>query len=310
MCRIINAGLMMPKGKHSGFRDAMKYVFPDYYEYQTSTGCSNSLFEYFKEIKPSVIFIQLQQEGVLTRETAEEISKTAKIVIWNGDKREQYPHFMEIVSDFCHCVTHSNQEDVKYIQAKGVNASFLQIGFDNSIFKNLGLKSKNNSIVFMGNHYDKKFPLSDYRNEILIELSSLFTLFVHGSRYKMSNGIITDQKIENLTYNLNKIGLNINHFLSERFTSDRLLRIMGSGTFAISQHYEGIEKDFIIDKHLVTYHNDSELKDKIKYYLEHDLEREKIAIEGYAHVHRNFTFLNMAKNIKKIFESENTNDLF
>lgn len=85
---------------------------------------------------------------------------------------------------------------------------------------------------------------------------------------------------------------------------------MGSGIFVISHHYKDIEKDFNIGEHLVTYNDHNDLKDKISYYLNNTEERNQIALNGMNYVHSKFTFNDMAKNIKTIFEHENPNDLF
>jgi len=308
--KILNAGLMMPNNYHSGFRNAMKLVFDDYYEYETKSGCAKNLYDYYKRISPDFVFIQLQQTGVLTKEIAKDIQQNSKLIIWNGDKRSIYPPFMEDVAEYCHCVTHSNEDDVNYIQSKGACSSFLQIGFDDAIFKQKNLP-KTNDIVFMGNHYENTFPLSEYRYNILLKLYRTFNrgISIYGARYKHSLGIISNQLHETNIYNSHKIGLNINHFDTGRFTSDRILRIMGSGLFCISQYYENIEKDFDTTKHLVVYRTDDELIDKICYYLKNDTEREEIAKNGQEYVQQNFSFLSMAKNIKKLFQHESPNNL-
>ena len=83
---------------------------------------------------------------------------------------------------------------------------------------------------------------------------------------------------------------------------------MGSGCFALSHHYDGIEKDFEVEKHLVTFHDFDGLRNKIDYYLQNEDERNKIAMAGCKHVHQKFTTKNMVNDILRIFTKYKKNE--
>ena len=287
----------------------MKKTFPEYCEYKSNFNCSNELKNYYDKTRPDYVFIQLQQTGVLTKELAEYITNKSKIIIWNGDKRILYPEYMHDIGKYCHCVAHSNFEDVEYAKFNGFNSSFLQIGFNPLYFKKHNTNPVND-LIFIGNYNNGLFPLSDYRKEVIEEVQRSFNLSIYGCGFKNSKGSINNHTTECALYNRHKIGINISQFNSSRYTSDRLLRMMGSGIFVISHHYKDIEKDFNIGEHLVTYNDHNDLKDKISYYLNNTEERNQIALNGMNYVHSKFTFNDMAKNIKTIFEHENPNDLF
>ena len=55
-----------------------------------------------------------------------------------------------------------------------------------------------------------------------------------------------------------------------RFFSDRRLRIMASGAFCIANHNPGIEEDFEIGKHLVTFRQIREIPQLVNKYLRDD----------------------------------------
>jgi spore maturation protein CgeB len=105
------------------------------------------------------------------------------------------------------------------------------------------------------------------------------------------------QSKESQIYQNSKIGLSISHYCSDRYTSDRLLRIMASGCFALVHHYPNIEKDFTPGEHIDTFKNDSELIEKIDYYLGNEEERNRIAKQGYELVHSKHTYKNMVEDI-------------
>jgi len=65
------------------------------------------------------------------------------------------------------------------------------------------------------------------------------------------------------------------------YWSSRNYIIPGSGGFLLTAHVPGIENEFVVGRHLVTWKNLGDLKDKIRYYLRHDDERERIRREGY-----------------------------
>ena len=53
-------------------------------------------------------------------------------------------------------------------------------------------------------------------------------------------------------------------------------------TFVLSEHVENSQRFFIEGKEIVSFEGESDLLDKILYYLDHDAEREEIAEAGYA----------------------------
>jgi spore maturation protein CgeB len=72
--------------------------------------------------------------------------------------------------------------------------------------------------------------------------------------------------------------------------SDRIFKAMGCGCLFICPPMSGLYRFFIPGKHLVTYDGSvDDLKTKVKYYLEHDAEREEIAKNGQIEILRNHT---------------------
>jgi len=67
-------------------------------------------------------------------------------------------------------------------------------------------------------------------------------------------------------------------------------------------HYNGIEEDFEVGKHLDTFKTLSELEHKINHYLGNDKARETIRQNGYDYCHNTFTYDNMVGNILELYK--------
>lgn len=267
---------------------------------------------------PDLVFIQIQDDKIRNgRETYDTCSLLgpsldrlkaagAYIINWTGDKRDTTPAWMIRFAKHCDITCFSNQEDVTIMQSSGHKSEFLQIGIDPEVFKKWP-KQESKDIVFMGNNHGQ-YPLSQVRlNYIQFLRSYDFALYGNypnnsGNLNANGNDPFPMQSQESKIYSSCKIGISISHYDSDRYTSDRLLRIMGSGCFALSHHYKGIEKDFTVGKHLETFKNQNDLREKIDYYLSHEDERQAIADAGYNLIHSRHTYDHMVEDIKKLIK--------
>jgi len=141
-------------------------------------------------------------------------------------------------------------------------------------------------IVFMGNDYKGTFPCSAERTQMVRMLQQRYgsRFAVHGSGWDAPNFL--QEPDEAAAYRACKIAINQNHYDAvPKFTSDRIFRLMGSGAFCLSNYWPGMEEDFEIGTHLVTYPTIEHLPALIDYYLDHVDERQQIAKRGCQHVH-------------------------
>ena len=251
--------------------------------------------ELFNYHKPELVFMQIQQEKVIGLDLIRYMASKAVLINWSGDVRDPLPSWFYDFDPYC-VTCFSNMRDVKQI-----GGEFLQIGIDSEIFKNRNQSIYTNDLVFMGNR-SMCFPLSSYRDQAIEYLRKHFNISVYGGWPGAKDNLMNDQYEESNVYSRSKIAISISHFNIERYFSDRLLRAMGSGCFTISHYYEGIEIDFEVGKHLETFKDFGELKEKCNYYLAHEDERNKIAMAGCKHIHDKFAIENMVDDILKIYE--------
>jgi len=160
--------------------------------------------------------------------------------------------------------------------------------------------TKDVDIVFCGNTFGH-FPLSRMRVDMVRELKR-----VYGDRFKafgsgQPDGSLNNQKDEADMYRRAKIGINLSHFDYERYTSDRMFRMLLSGTCVLTHGYKGVTEDF--DPSTVIYWTDI---DNLKYWIDKILDaeraREDIAKCGHELALNNHTFKHMALAIKELYE--------
>jgi hypothetical protein len=111
-------------------------------------------------------------------------------------------------------------------------------------------------------------------------------------------------------------GMNLNNVLastkivvgdsvpSKNYWSNRIYEILGRGGFLIHPYVEGLDSEFTRYKHYIPYEygNINQLYEIIDFYLTHDKEREKIRMEGFNHVKKNYTYTKRCKNLINLIQ--------
>ena len=94
-----------------------------------------------------------------------------------------------------------------------------------------------------------------------------------------------------------KINLNISLKIIQSGIPLRVFDILGTGGFLISNYQMEMPEMFELDKDFVVYESMEDLYMKVKYYLAHDTERERIARHGYETVEKFHTFTQRIQSI-------------
>lgn len=305
--KLIHIGLCVEPPPYNGFQQAFIDVLGQENYSEISTGNPNvnsEAIKLFNEFNPDIVFMQVQAPNIIKIETVKHFyNHGCKVVNWTGDVRHVTPHWMVEMAPYV-ISSFSNMFDVMYINNKGFNSEYLEIGYNPLIYKPEGDKIDCPEIVFMANNYGKDyFPLSNFRQDIVTKLNKHYgaRFGVFGNGWQMAKGNANHSQAEEAKhYRGAKIAINCSHFNYERYSSDRILRILGTGTFCLSHHYINIEQDYIPTKHLDTFNTIEGLINKINYYLEHEDERNKIAKAGNELVLNRNTFKHQVENIIKI----------
>jgi hypothetical protein len=306
--KILHVGLTV-NGRGEGLSKAFKKASSEYFELPVSPNLKGALASV--PFQPDIIFLQIQSGEIGGAPTVEILreylaSKDCYKLNWTGDMRSTTPVWMRQLSPFVSETGFTNYRDVESLGSSGI---FLQIGIDPEVFKIHDEKEAGEDVVFMGNNYGNQFPNGQFRRDLARWLIAR-GYGVYGS-YQGSKGALNPdprnpfpvQSRESKIYNNSKIAISVSHYKEKGYTSDRLLRAMGSGCFTLAQYYPGIEDDFKIGEHLDTFSTIYDLEEKINTYLSANDLRNKIAKAGYEYVHSNFTYDNMVERIIKQYES-------
>jgi spore maturation protein CgeB len=303
--KILHIGLSATGTPINGLQKALMKL-GDYEEINTVTPNINQvIIQKSNYFKPDLVWIQIQTAGFIHNETADYLRKNGAFVInWSGDCRSPIPSWYLDFGRHINLTTFSNINDVETLNNENINADFLQIGYDPEIYTPIGSKIPMQEIVFLGNNLVNEFPLSQFRAEMVLFLQNKYgnNFGVYGNGWRIGNGSYMNSQLgEASLYRSTKIAINCSHFDYKRYTSDRLFRILGSGTFCLSKWYPEIEKDFIDGENLVIWKDLNDLEEKIDFYLKNDIERNKIANNGHKLAINNYTFDHMGQNIKKLY---------
>lgn len=303
--KLLHIGMCATGTPHNGLQKAMIELC-DYREIHSGENIHEKVIEITREFIPDITFMQIQTANIVRPNTIEYLKSIGSYVMnFTGDARVPLPDWYIHAGKHFNITLFSNESDVQLMRSLGLKADFLQLGFDPEIYTPIGEAAAGHDVVFMANNYPGHFELSSFRQRLTTMLRANFreNFGLYGSGWTVCNGSLMGNQLgEAACYRGSKIAINCSHFDLERYTSDRLLRILGSGVMCLTKWYPGIEKDFQDLKHLVVWYTIPELIAKCEFYLANDEERLAIAKAGCDLAHQKETFLCMVKNIIKIYE--------
>lgn len=269
-------------------------------DWRKSKDLENDLIQACQRFDPSLVFMQIQTPGIVDPGLIRKLSAPNRVwVNWSGDVRSTIGDwYFEIgkVDGVLTCVT--NVDWVDEMRRNGLDAHYLQIGFNQEIYHPWGEAEETGDIVFLGNYYGKSaFPLSKLRLEMVKGLKERYgdRFRCYGAGWPFSTKRTNHQQ-EAAIYRGCKIAVGISEFDLNRYTSDRLFRAMGSGAFYLTKRYPGISHEFL-PIHLDCWDTLDELYAKIDFWLENDERREAVARAGCEHVHHDHTWLDRARRL-------------
>lgn len=254
--------------------------------------------------RPELIFLHVQASDILTEETIKKLSSIGFTCLFTYDVRsKEKTEWLYNLAPYLGLVCFACYEDVLECKNRGINNTMVvQSSCDMDVYKYYFFVAKPNFISFVGTNYvntNLDFDLSDERAEMVQYLEKEYKHFIpYGIGWK--NGTLTNPQQEVNIYNTSSIAINHNNFDRELYTSDRLWRIMASGTFCLTKYFKGIETMFENGVHLVWWKNFSELKSYIDYYIENLEERERIATFGSKVVRSKHTWTDRVKEIMTV----------
>lgn len=287
---------------NNGLTKAFRQYSSDYIELNCGDKDLNTkAIEMAKEFKPDIVFIQIQTDGVISEDCVKGIKEHSKYVVnFTGDVRDDVPDWYYRIGQHIDSTMFADMTDVRRMREKGYRSDYLNLGYDHTIYTPFPENEKIYDIVFMANNYENMFTLSQYRIEVVEalkrEFGDRFKLF--GNGWKQSDGSFNhSQPLEAGIYRQSKIAINLSHYCYERYSSDRMLRILGTGTLCMTHWFPDITADYQHKKDVVVWETLDELIEYCHYYLAHEKERRTIAHNGYKNALHSNTFHHMVHNL-------------
>jgi hypothetical protein len=166
---------------------------------------------------------------------------------------------------------------------------FLPIyGMDFSIFRNLypeGPRAFEHEMVLVGGPSARRVELVRALDDLPLEIYGHWekrTRFTPALRRRVkAKGAWGTQLLE--LYNRSKIALNITNWDPARYVAlnQRVFDVPATGAFLLTDYSPELEEHYRIGEEIACYRSAEELRDKARYYLAHDAERDAIARRGY-----------------------------
>ncbi len=279
----------------------------------------NRVFEIVKENTPDFI---IHTKDELPAEIFQELRKYAKVVQWYPDPviPEWLPQYVEACDIFFTMSEGLIQEFKKY----NPNVFWLSQAFEPSFFKikeitSSDIKVFSSDVTFVGNlgskaQYlarrgalkkviDAGFNLKWWGPKIPVKISTVPLLISKLGRAYGGKFIWGEEYAK--VARLSKIFLAFDSMPHIRKSmSARMYTAVGCGAFYMCQHVEGIEEVLVPDKEIVTFHDEEEMIDKIKFYLPKEDLRKKIAEAGQKRVLKEHTYEIRIKEMIAIIKGE------
>lgn len=175
-----------------------------------------------------------------------------------------------------------------YFKKYNENSYFITEGIETSLCNGSNDTEKEIPVIFIGSKDPKREKYINYLKKNGIKI----VWYGPGGD---NESIYLDKAI--LQYKKSKLILNFSR--DKHGFSDRVFQGMGSGSMVLSENCSDIEKIFKKGKHLDWFTTADDCLNKIKYYLESNELREKIASTGAKYVRSNFTWSKTVDNILK-----------
>lgn len=291
-------------------------TYDGYADVVTEEGLAD-LYAKVEEHKPEVFLFWMHvgmNPAVIKK--VKEISPRTKVMTWYGNHRYEFPHGVRIYLPYLNTVLINSKEISQYklFMDNGVpHVATLYDGFNPDDVE-LEEKEPEFDCIFGGNSYlgrtnnlpGQDFPGGLLRYNLIVEARKRFNVAVlsnipEGWPFEVLPPAFHPKYTNELRRA--KITLNVNHFPSffKAYTR-RTIRSIFAKRLHLTLYIPGMEDDFENHENIVWYHDLNEAMELISYYLDNEVERERIAEQAWQHAVENFTFEHRLRDFEKIVE--------
>lgn len=289
-------------GLKQAFSNVRFFDFMTHYHTLGKAGMQQQLCEQVADDMPQVILF-VPYTDQFDVDCIESLRKKSKVLCFFHDDgwRET---FVKSWAPHVDAFTSSDIDAVKKYHAMGFeHVVSVPFGVNEHLFRLDKAKSRDIDVSFIGAWHP-------YREWLIRQLEKS-GINVKAAGYRWSDGVLATEAMVDI-FQRSKISLTlsnsvhytpayllsspravVNAFRSKKRGEQikgRHFEVPACGALQLSFAVKGLEQMFVPDQEIVLYHSVSELKDKVRYYLQKDAERERIALAGYNRVLSDHTY--------------------
>lgn len=255
-----------------------------------------------KKSSPDILYIQ--DLSILNEETLEQAKNNCQLLV--GQIACPLPpnnlleKFDLIITSFPHYAD--------YFRQKGINSEYLKLAFEERMLKKSGIQNKKYDVSFVGSfsHFHR------FGSELLEDVSRQIPVHIWSQDLGITSSFSPLQKNFHGEvwgtdmYKIlaqSKIVINRHISVAQDYANNmRLYEATGMGALLLTDEKKNINDIFEAGKEVVTYKNSKDLIDKIKYYLTHEKERQKIATTGQKRTLKDHSYRKRIKELVSIIK--------
>lgn len=283
--------------EYNNFYPVLRRMASDFMEFDFATVMQESgreamnarLIETADRFDPDLIFFVLF-ENEFTIETLKVLSDKFTTFNWFCDDHWRFDYFSKLYAPGFSFVSTTDRNSLSKYRAAGYpNVLMTQWGCNHFDYVKLPFVSKKYDVTFIGqSHGSRKWVMNRLR------LSGI-KVDAFGRGWK--NGRVNQQQMIEII-NRSKINLNLTNaswsihtlFRHKDQIKGRNFEVPATGTFLLTNYVDGIGDYFDLEKEMICFTSIREMAEKIRYYLQHDDEREDIARRAYERTLKEHTY--------------------
>lgn len=197
---------------------------------------------------------------------------------------------------------------IKWFQSKGIPSEYNRLGFDPRVLSYLGNGEKIYDVSFVGSFHSihssrVAFLESLYKHNIEINIwgPDVSSISAYSPIKKNYRGQSWGRDMYNIFYT-SKIVLNHHGDIAPYANNLRLFEATGVGSMLVTDWKTNIQDLFDDKKEVVAYHAVEDCAELIHHYIEHEKEREAIALAGQKRTLGEHTYLHRMEELLEIVQ--------
>ncbi len=258
-------------------------------------------FSLIEKEKPDYVFtnVRRDEQTIETMEKIKKIFPKTKIIAFSGDDDKDFEPLKRYQALFVDCTFIAQPDYIEKYYKDDIKNAFYSFSINMDLFNQVKTE-KIYDVTFIGK------PLKPRLNVLRFLIKNKINLKIFGRGWEnypeFKNFYAGQLESKDLIKVINQSKINLSLLKNEYGAlhfKGRVLMFPSCKAFSLTEYFNKCLEFFKKNKEIVMFKNNEELLEKIKYYLKHEKEREKIAENSYIRVKENH---NVSKDFKEMFK--------